>query len=80
MLQFQHGKYSVESNGSLVLTPFAVDGRQMITSPCKDKDAAYFRFNRTEIFQVCLRLLQPRGHLYRTFSNCLETLAIRGAD
>ncbi|EEP77579.1 predicted protein [Uncinocarpus reesii 1704] len=51
-MQFQHGKYSVESNGSLVLTPFAVDGRQLFSNPCKGKESTYYRFNQTEIFKV----------------------------
>lgn len=52
MMQFQHGKYSVESNGSLVLTPFADDGRQLISDPCKSLMSRYYRYNQTEVFRV----------------------------
>ncbi|KAI1911695.1 Reversal of tor2 lethality [Ophidiomyces ophidiicola] len=48
---FQHGTYSVEADGSLILTPIAVDGRQLISNPCKGKNSEYFRFNQTETFK-----------------------------
>ncbi|WEW59576.1 Reversal of tor2 lethality [Emydomyces testavorans] len=50
-MQFQHGTYSVEADGSLVLTPFAVDGRQLVSNPCKGKNSVYFRYNQTELFK-----------------------------
>lgn len=53
MMQFQHGTYSVESNGSLVLTPFADDGRQLISDRCMSVKSSYYRFNQTELFKVC---------------------------
>lgn len=31
---YQHGKYELLANGSLVLTPIAVDGRQLLSDPC----------------------------------------------
>ncbi|KAK6199602.1 chaperone for protein-folding within the ER, fungal-domain-containing protein [Scheffersomyces amazonensis] len=31
---YQHGTYKLLSNGSLVLTPIAVDGRQLLSEPC----------------------------------------------
>lgn len=33
-LSYQHGTYELLSNGSLVLTPIAVDGRQLLSEPC----------------------------------------------
>ncbi|PGG98026.1 hypothetical protein AJ80_09595 [Polytolypa hystricis UAMH7299] len=51
VLQFQHGKYTKEANGSLILTPFAIDGRQLISNPCKGKYAQYYRYNQTELFK-----------------------------
>ncbi|EAS29422.1 protein ROT1 [Coccidioides immitis RS] len=65
MMQFQHGKYSVESNGSLVLTPFAVDGRQLISSPCKSEGSMYFRFNQTEVFKRYEVLTDPFHNVKR---------------
>lgn len=51
-LTFQHGTYEVLSNGSLVLTPFAVDGRQLYSDPCKDNGiSTYSRYNQTELFK-----------------------------
>lgn len=51
LMQFQHGKYSVESNGSLVLSPFTSDGRQQLFNPCKSKKTEYTRYNQTEVFK-----------------------------
>ncbi|KAL1959766.1 hypothetical protein VTO42DRAFT_1352 [Malbranchea cinnamomea] len=51
IMQFQHGTYSIKSNGSLILTPFAEDGRQLISDPCKSNKAEYYRYNQTEIFK-----------------------------
>lgn len=31
---FQHGTYEMHTNGSLVLTPFAADGRIQVQDPC----------------------------------------------
>ncbi|OXV07640.1 hypothetical protein Egran_04596, partial [Elaphomyces granulatus] len=52
LMQWQHGTYSKESNGSLVLTPFAVDGRQLLSSPCSGDYSVYSRYNQTEVFRV----------------------------
>ncbi|KAI9839228.1 MAG: Reversal of tor2 lethality [Sarea resinae] len=51
IMQFQHGKYTVASNGSLLLTPFAVDGRQLLSEPCEATNAVYTRYNQSEIFE-----------------------------
>jgi hypothetical protein len=50
VLQFQHGQFEVLSNGSLVLTPFEVDGRQLVSVPCQSSSATYSRYNQTEFF------------------------------
>lgn len=42
----------IESNGSLILTPFAVDGRQLTSDPCKADKAEYYRYNQTKVFDV----------------------------
>lgn len=33
-LIYQHGTYEIKSNGSLFMTPIAVDGRQLLSDPC----------------------------------------------
>ncbi|KAL1992071.1 hypothetical protein VTN49DRAFT_4103 [Thermomyces lanuginosus] len=51
VMQWQHGTYSVKSNGSLVLTPFASDGRQLFSDPCAGDTSVYTRYNQTERFR-----------------------------
>src|SRR5436190_16107103 len=52
VMQFQHGKFTKESNGSLILMPFALDGRQLVSNPCASQYSMYLRYNQTEIFKV----------------------------
>ena len=52
IMQFQHGTYSVAANGSLTLTPIAVDGRQLLSNPCSYENAIFTRYNQTEVFVV----------------------------
>lgn len=52
MMQWQHGSYILLSNGSLVLTPIAVDGRQLLSEPCKKDSSTYIRYNNTELVKV----------------------------
>ena len=52
-MQWQHGSFTFNpSNGSLVLTPIAVDGRQLLSSPCEGSNSIYTRYNQTELFEV----------------------------
>lgn len=52
-LIYQHGTYRLLDNGTLVLSPFAVDGRQLLSDPCNDKGVStYSRYNQTEIFKT----------------------------
>ncbi|KAL9612276.1 MAG: hypothetical protein Q9167_003144, partial [Letrouitia subvulpina] len=51
VIQWQHGKFHKASNGSLILTPFAVDGRQLISDPCTYRNAVYTRYKQQEIFK-----------------------------
>ncbi|KAF3480550.1 ROT1 protein [Arthroderma uncinatum] len=50
---FQHGKYEIHPNGSLVLDPtyFQDDGRKLESNPCKGKMATYSRINQIETFK-----------------------------
>ena len=51
-MQWQHGAYTVFGNGTLILTPIAVDGRQLLSNPCRKQAGQYTRYNITEEFQV----------------------------
>lgn len=62
-MQFQHGTFTRAANGSLILTPFAVDGRQLMSDPCKFNNAVYTRYNQPELFKVCIPI-SPQCHLF----------------
>lgn len=51
-MQWQHGTYAQAPNGSLQLTPFGVDGRQLLSNPCSYQSAIYTRYNQSEHFMV----------------------------
>lgn len=52
-LIYQHGKYELLSNGSLVLTPIAVDGRQLLSDPCGESldKSVYSRYEQATLFK-----------------------------
>ncbi|KAJ5081327.1 hypothetical protein NUU61_009591 [Penicillium alfredii] len=52
IMQWQHGSYAVASNGSLTLTPIAVDGRQLLSEPCRKDIGTYTRYNTTEHYET----------------------------
>lgn len=53
VLQFQHGTYQILTNGSVVLTPIAVDGRQLLSDPCTDgSQLIYTRYNQATWFKT----------------------------
>ncbi|KAI9821249.1 MAG: Reversal of tor2 lethality [Pycnora praestabilis] len=51
IMQWQHGQYYQAANGSLILTPFAVDGRQLLSNPCSYQQSIYTRYNQSELLQ-----------------------------
>ncbi|CAD6505884.1 BgTH12-06816 [Blumeria graminis f. sp. triticale] len=51
ILQFQHGTFTQNSDGSLSLTPFADDGRQLQSDPCANRHSLYTRYNQSETMQ-----------------------------
>lgn len=51
-MQWQHGSYSAHDNGSLTLTPIAVDGRQLQSVPCNASHASYTRYNQSEFIKM----------------------------
>lgn len=58
-MQWQHGSWQMNANGSLTLTPIAVDGRQLMSEPCKGSNGVYTRYNTTETFEVSRAHTQP---------------------
>ncbi|KAL5043057.1 protein rot1 [Aspergillus fruticulosus] len=48
IMQWQHGTYTVGSDGSLHLNPIAEDGRQLLSDPCSSSKGLYTRYNQTE--------------------------------
>lgn len=60
-LLYQHGTYEILSNGSVVLTPIAVDGRQLLSDPCSisgvgdkktnGKNSVYTRYVQPTFFK-----------------------------
>jgi Chaperone for protein-folding within the ER, fungal len=52
IMQWQHGTYNLEANGSLLLKPFAVDGRQVMSSPCSYDQSVYTRYSNPELMKV----------------------------
>lgn len=70
MIQWQHGSFTKQANGSLVMVPIAVDGRQLHSDPCMHKNAIYTRYNASEIFERYEVLTDgyrqiPRLNLYK---------------
>ncbi|CDK29615.1 unnamed protein product [Kuraishia capsulata CBS 1993] len=51
-LIYQHGTYEELKNGTLILTPFEVDGRQLLSEPCSDNGVStYSRYHQIEKFR-----------------------------
>jgi hypothetical protein len=55
-MQWQHGSFELSADGSLTLNPIAVDGRQLLSDPCRKEVGLYTRYNATEHFKVHLFL------------------------
>lgn len=53
-MTYQHGTYEILSNGSVVLTPIAVDGRQLLSDPCgySYEKAEYVRYVQSTWFKT----------------------------
>ncbi|KAF5124535.1 hypothetical protein DV452_000102 [Geotrichum candidum] len=65
VLVFQHGTYEILSNQTLVMTPFRVDGRQLVSDPCKSSQSTYQRYNDTVIMQKWEVYVDPYHGRYR---------------
>ncbi|CCF60301.1 hypothetical protein KAFR_0J02370 [Kazachstania africana CBS 2517] len=65
-LIFQHGTFELMDNGTLILTPITVDGRQLYSSPCDDDGVStYTRYNQTETFKSFAMYLDSYHGIYR---------------
>ncbi|EEH41787.1 ROT1 protein [Paracoccidioides lutzii Pb01] len=65
MMQFQHGKYEIAANGSLILTPFGSDGRQLVSNRCAGPNAYYSRYIQEELFERYEVLKDPYSGVER---------------
>lgn len=63
---FQHGRYTIYDNGTLILTPVSVDGRQLLSDPCNDKGiSTYSRYSQEETFKSYLVVLDDYYGVYK---------------
>jgi hypothetical protein len=51
-MQWQHGSYTKDANGSLSLEPISVDGRQLLSSPCEYQNSVFTRYHQSEYIKV----------------------------
>jgi len=65
LMQWQHGTFVLASNGSLVLHPLEVDGRQLHSNPCRSATPDYTRYNVTEVFSKWEVVLDAYHGQYR---------------
>ncbi|KZS93836.1 hypothetical protein SISNIDRAFT_440953 [Sistotremastrum niveocremeum HHB9708] len=52
VIQWQHGTYCPLANGSIVLNPFAPDGRQQVQDPCSPVSNIIQQFNATTLLNT----------------------------
>lgn len=64
IMQWQHGSFVKNADGSLSLTPIEIDGRQLMSEPCNAEHAIYTRYNQTELFEVSINsdVVEERMH------------------
>lgn len=65
-LTFQHGTYDLLDNGTLILNPIPVDGRQLVSDPCSDNGTStYNRYNQTMTFESFYVQLDTYHGMYK---------------
>lgn len=73
-LTWQHGKYELLSNGSLRLTPLAIDGRQLLSDPCNsarvenpdyETTSFYSRYSQGTLFKTYQVMVDPYHGRYK---------------
>ncbi|KAK9453932.1 chaperone for protein-folding within the ER, fungal-domain-containing protein [Dipodascopsis uninucleata] len=65
LLQFQHGTYEIASNGSIILRPIAVDGRQLLSDPCTAEKSVYSRYSQFEVYSAWEIIIDEYRGQYR---------------
>ncbi|EXJ92362.1 hypothetical protein A1O3_00912 [Capronia epimyces CBS 606.96] len=65
IMQWQHGTYSLPGNGSLVMQPFGVDGRQLTSSPCSYDRSIYVRYEQSELMKSYQVMTDPYHNVPR---------------
>ncbi|KAI5366040.1 putative protein Rot1 [Septoria linicola] len=65
IMQWQHGSWVQNADGSLSLTPIGVDGRQLLSKPCDYDNAIYTRYNQSEKFKQYQVLTDPYHNVKR---------------
>ncbi|KAI5955621.1 ROT1 [Candida jiufengensis] len=61
-ITYQHGTYEIVSNGSVILTPIAVDGRQLLSDPCNQdnpNESQYSRYVQPTFFKTYQKFVDP---------------------
>jgi len=51
VVQWQHGTYTINANGSITLNPFAADGRQQVQDMCAAHSNVISQFNQTTLYE-----------------------------
>ncbi|CCH58039.1 hypothetical protein TBLA_0A02400 [Henningerozyma blattae CBS 6284] len=65
-LVWQHGKYDILDNGTMILTPFKEDGRMLVSDPCTDNGTStYMRYNSSITFQAVTVSLDDYHGMYK---------------
>lgn len=64
-MQWQHGSYVVNADGSIALNPIGVDGRQLMSSPCSYDNAVYTRYDQPETMKSYEVLTDPYHNVPR---------------
>ena len=64
-MQWQHGTYSLPGNGSLILQPFGVDGRQLMSTPCSYDESVYTRYDQPELIEKYQAYTDPYHNVPR---------------
>jgi hypothetical protein len=65
IMQFQHGTFVENADGSLSMSPFSVDGRQLQSDPCSSSTSTYTRYNQSETMQKFQVYTDPYTKLTR---------------
>ncbi|KAI9037429.1 uncharacterized protein KD926_000392 [Aspergillus affinis] len=65
IMQWQHGTFTLSSDGVLELSPIKRDGRQLESDPCSSSLGTYTRYNQTERFNSFKVSIDPYHNVQR---------------